>query len=244
MGLIDNFLPVSIETLNEKNLLTNRQDRKFIFSAELFNKVIEHCVLHYNILEITGVRSFRYSTTYYDTEDMHMYHQHQRGKKNRCKIRKRTYLENGNSFIEIKIKNNKDRTLKYRVPGNRPEDAFSLISSHTPYSVDALMETLSVNYRRITLLHKEKDEKITLDTELIFQNEKHQIAFDQLVFAEVKTTDAHSIEFCQIMKSMGIRSGSLSKYCLGVMSFYPTIKQNNFKLSLKKLLKPEYNGLA
>jgi hypothetical protein len=146
--------------------------------------------------------------------------------------------------MEIKIKNNKDRTLKFRAPGCKPEDVSSLIYEHTPYSTAELQEVLQITYNRITLLHKERNEKLTLDSSLVFRKDEHDISFNHHIFAEVKTTDAHHIEFCQIMKLMGIRSGSLSKYCLGVMSFYPGIKQNNFKLSLKNILKNDINAIT
>jgi len=237
LNLLESFNPVSIDTLNQKNLLTNRQDRKFVFAGERLTLLLERCLKDYDVLEIDGIRNFKYKTVYYDTHDLNMYLEHQRGKQNRCKIRKREYVNSGISFMEIKMKTNKDRTIKHRVMGTALEDAKALIEANTRYALNELLPVFELQYNRITLLHKSKYEKVTIDTELIYAKGNDRIIFDKMIFAEVKTNDAHDINFCSIMKSMGIRNGSLSKYCLGVMSFYPQIKQNNFKLSLKKLLK-------
>lgn len=237
MNLLDQFNPVSIDTLNQKNLLSNRQDRKFVFSADVLSSVLKACTFEYDILEISGIRNFKYVTTYYDTHDLDMYLEHQRGKQNRCKIRTRLYVDSMLGYVEIKVKNNKDRTVKHRTTGEKPEDAKALIESNTRYTTNELEQVFDLQYSRITLLHKSKLEKVTIDTELVYTNGTHRISFEKIIFAEVKTNDAHDISFCRIMKYLGIRGGSLSKYCLGVMSFYPEIKQNNFKLSLKKLLK-------
>jgi len=242
LNLLDQFNPVSIDTLNQKNLLSNRQDRKFVFSADVLSSVLKACMFEYDILEIAGIRNFKYVTTYYDTHDLDMYLEHQRGKQNRCKIRTRFYVDSKLGYVEIKVKNNKDRTVKHRTTGHKPEDAKALIEINTQYTTDELEQVFELHYSRITLLHKSKLEKVTIDTELAYTNGSHRISFEKIIFAEVKTNDAHDISFCRIMKYMGIRGGSLSKYCLGVMSFYPKIKQNNFKLSLNKLLKTAANA--
>jgi hypothetical protein len=171
-----------------------------------------------------------------------MYHEHQRGKQNRCKIRTRVYVDSQLGFVEVKVKNNKDRTIKHRVMGMELAAGKSLIETNTRYSIDELEKVFELQYKRITLLHKNKLEKVTIDSELTYAKGSHRFDIEQLIFAEVKTNDAHDISFCRIMKYMGIRGGSLSKYCLGVMSFSPEIKQNNFKLSLKKLLKTAANA--
>lgn len=238
------FEPVSIDQLNQKNLLSNRQDRKFVFAATLLEQVLLDCLHEYYILDITGIRHFNYKTEYYDTHELSMYHQHQRGKKNRCKIRSRIYKDTNVSFVEIKVKNNKDRTVKHRISGRYPADAEKTIRALTEYSANELENVLTVQYKRITLVHQQNNEKVTIDTDLIFSAGENNIPFEQLIFAEVKTNNAHDIRFCNIMKKVGVRSGSLSKYCLGIMSFHPNIKQNNFKLSLKKLLKTATNANA
>ena len=55
------------------------------------------------------------TTLYFDTPDRQMYAEHQRGRKNRQKIRVRRYESSGVSFLEVKRKNNKGRTDKKRM---------------------------------------------------------------------------------------------------------------------------------
>ncbi len=63
--------------------------------------------------------------------------------------------------------------------------------------------------------------------------------YDNLVILEVKQERAKGSPIIEALKKYSIREGSLSKYCLGIMSIVPGIKQNNFKqntLTINKLL--------
>ncbi len=236
-NLLNNFCSFTVDTLSQKSLFTNRQDRKFVFSSELLNQVLEICSQEYRILEIDGIRNFKYKTTYYDTVSLDMYHDHHRGKKNRCKIRERQYLDSQIGFYEIKIKNNKGLTVKYRIKNNQSTAFNDLISLHTRFSFKELKQIFHLDYYRITLLHKVKNEKVTIDNSLNYSMQDRIVPFNNFVFAEVKTNNGHDISFCEKMKNMGIVRGSLSKYCLGILCYYPGIKQNNFKQSYKKFQK-------
>jgi hypothetical protein len=235
LKILAQFSPVCIDVLNRKNLFTDRQDRKYIFQADKLEHVFEACLPDYNILEISGIRSFEYATTYFDTPTFDMYYQHQRGKLSRSKIRIRSYLDTNQRFIELKVKNNKGRTEKIRVKGASLHSASAEIAKSTRYAVDELHDIFQLSYQRITLIHKYKQEKVTFDQMLTYVSGENTHEIENVVFAEVKTNDGHDIHFCNIMKNHGIRSGSMSKYCLGVLMFFPEVKQNNFKLSLKKL---------
>jgi hypothetical protein len=61
-----------------------------------------------------------------------------------------------------------------------------------------------------------------------------------LIIAEVKSTNLHFNTFQGIAKKLGIREGSLSKYCLGTLAVYPGIKQNQFKQTYKHILSIEH----
>jgi hypothetical protein len=227
------YKTIGLDALNNNLLLTNREDRKYIFPIKLLETVLLRCQENYAVLEIADNRMFDYRNTYFDTKDLSTYHQHHNGKKNRCKLRHRTYIQTNDSYFEIKTSNNKDKTTKERCKAQSINDASSLIAQHSPFKPIELSESLCIEYKRITLLHKIHTEKITLDIQMCCSRNENKISFDKLIFAEVKTMTGHDIEFCSIMKEMGIRTGSLSKYCIGIANLCKEVKQNNFKVSLK-----------
>lgn len=150
---------------------------------------------------------------------------------------KREYLNTGDTFFEVKVSNNKDKTIKHRIQTAVYEEAKATIQQFSLYEPSLLHPVLTISYQRITLMHKEQLEKITLDVALKCAADGKQISFEQIVFAEVKTINSHQIEFCNIMKNMGIRGGSLSKYCLGIISLFTDVKHNNFKVPLINIKK-------
>jgi hypothetical protein len=218
-----------------------REDKKFVLATHQINNVLVDCLKEYQILKIENDLFFDYKTSYYDTKDLELYQNHHNGKGNRNKIRKRLYVNSGLTFIEIKNKTNKGKTIKHRIESNTIYEAEEFISSHSGLSVSNLTKTLSLEYSRITLLHKTKLEKITLDYNLIFSNEKTTVKYTNIIMAEVKTEKPTAIDFCLIMKKYTIREGSLSKYCLGLVSLNNGIKHNNFKYSYNKIIKINNN---
>lgn len=103
-----------------------------------------------------------------------------------------------------------------------------------------------VRYTRITLLHKQKNEKVTLDFGITWGDPRAEadnsaiVPFENVIIAEVKSTNLHFNTFQGIAKKHGIREGSLSKYCLGCLTIYPTIKHNRFKQTYQHILKLEH----
>lgn len=95
---LQNFQAITLEKMNDVKLL-DRVDRKFICSVEKFESVFEKLTEFYYILEINGIRNFQYSTVYFDTDNFLFYTQHHNGKRNRNKIRQRSYVETGVHFL-------------------------------------------------------------------------------------------------------------------------------------------------
>ena len=108
------FQRVSLANLDKVKLM-NRTDLKFCLHIEKLPAVLEAIKSDYLLLEINGETIFNYDNTYFDTPDNQMFICHQNGKSNRFKIRMRKYVESNLNFLEIKLKNNKGRTIKERV---------------------------------------------------------------------------------------------------------------------------------
>ena len=180
-----NFDTIGLSEMDKVSLM-NRKDTKYWFHKNILAELFEAIKDNYYVLEIDGERQMPYKTEYFDTPLNQMYVAHHNGKLNRCKVRKRSYLLNGISFLEIKFKNNKNRTIKKRmsVPVNQnefspQEDAF--IQKYTPYSSDMLHTSLTNKFKRITLVNKNFNERCTIDTGLFFENTTTQKKLSDLV---------------------------------------------------------------
>ncbi|NJN28808.1 MAG: VTC domain-containing protein [Cyclobacteriaceae bacterium] len=107
----------------------NRTDYKFWFPTNLVPSILSCIKDDYYILTINNQAILPYETTYYDTLKNDMYVAHHNGKLNRYKIRRRSYMVNDVSFLEVKFKNNKGRTIKNRI---RTKTIIIIFKKETP----------------------------------------------------------------------------------------------------------------
>ncbi len=188
--LLNDFQAVSLKELDKVKLL-DRQDTKFVFNQIQLPLILEKIKPFYRILEINNDRVFTYDTTYFDTDDFLFYNQHHNENRKRFKVRFRKYSSNNKSFFEIKIKNNKNRTLKKRLLvdemneylGEQERDLVSRIIGLPP---DQLTSKLKLEFSRITLTDNSFNERLTIDTNLSAKNGITSKIFDQLVISEIK----------------------------------------------------------
>ncbi|MEI6696665.1 MAG: polyphosphate polymerase domain-containing protein [Bacteroidota bacterium] len=246
-ALLSGFDQISLAEMDNVQLMS-RTDTKFVFNLEFFPEILQKLRTHYRVLNVDGNNISNYNTLYYDTDDFKFYMHHHCGKGNRSKVRKRTYVESQLQFFEVKNKNNKEITIKkrIRIMDNSPQlDEASLAFYHENAMVnDAdLKPKLWVNYARITLVNKHQAERLTLDLMLQFKNENTTKHLNNIVIAELKQEKRCKSVFNEVIKQYSIRELSISKYCLGVISLYQNVKQNNFKpklLTLKKIIHELY----
>ena len=238
------FEKITLDEMDSVKLM-DRMDVKYLIPVHLLPKILADARAHYKLLEINHERLCLYETLYYDTEDLELYHSHQSGRLNRYKVRFRNYVGSNLSFFEIKHKNNRGRTLKTRIrqPNDFEEilnaEKSSFLENSTPLEAKKLKGNLKVNYERMTLVNKLSKERLTMDLNLTFIKDKNEVTYNQVVVAEVKQEKLGASPIIDIFKKYELRPGSISKYCLGVMSTEAEVKHNRFKskfLKLKKLI--------
>jgi len=241
------FTPISLEEMDAVKLM-NRTDSKYVFEPSKLPVILDALCKEYKILEIEGSRISRYESLYFDTVNLELYHKHQTGKSNRHKIRSRNYVVSKINFLEVKLKNNKKRTLKKRIKidsivNNLSQEKVQsdFISHSAGYNANLLKPQFWVNYNRITFVSLERKERCTIDVGLEFVKSDIHKDFNFLIVLELKQEKASISPISLLMKEMGIRSGGLSKYCLGVISLNPLIKHNNFKTKLMSIDKLRTN---
>ena len=240
--LLNDFQGVSLKELDKVKLL-DRQDTKFVFNQIQLPLILEKIKPFYRILEINNDRIFTYDTTYFDTDDFLFYNQHHNENRKRFKVRFRKYSSNNKSFFEIKIKNNKNRTLKKRLLVNEMnkclgEQERDLVSRIIGLPPDQLTSKLELKFSRITLTDNNFNERLTIDTNLSAKNGISSKIFDQLVISEIKQKkyDTKS-DFIQILRDLKIQEMRFSKYCMGILHVNKEIKYNRFKPKLLQINK-------
>jgi len=235
-ALISDFFPITLDEMDDVKLMS-RTDTKFAFQANKLPLLLKKLIPFYRVLTIDGKLIHEYKSLYYDTDDRKFYIDHHNQRVNRNKIRFREYVGSGLTFLEVKLKNNKNRTIKKRMK----VDAITreLSEEHKKYIKKIIGKNLEVNakqwinFSRITLVHKTKKERLTIDINLTFENEKISGDFKQIVIAEVKQEKmSRSSDFMKIAKEISILPIRLSKYCMTTLQLNPNVKQNRFKEKL------------
>ncbi|MGB0368162.1 MAG: polyphosphate polymerase domain-containing protein [Flavobacteriales bacterium] len=245
---IAGFKPISLKEMDAVALM-NRTDTKYLASKQEVLAVLDFLSDKYRVLQIADKRLFEYRTIYFDTSDKNLLYQHLRGKLNRVKVRAREYVGTTSRFFEVKHKSNKGNTIKSRIPksdnlrvieGKEAE----FLSSVSELDAESLQPVVEINFKRITLVSLEYNERITFDFQLTFSGKKEPKTVEDLVIVEMKR-DASSAARTPIMKALkrqGIYPSSMSKYCLGMILMDETQRYNKYKPKLLKLNKLSTHG--
>ena len=238
--ICEEFSRVLFSELPSELLLSNRKDLKYIIDNDSFSLIFEKLKDGYDILNDEGESLFAYTTQYYDTADFQFYSDHQRGKLPRQKIRTRTY-QDGNSFLEIKKKDNKGFTHKIRTKIDISTfviDSYdSFICDAIGFEVPSLSKKVTINYKRVSLYDKNRNEKITFD--FFYNVDYHGRTYErnQMVLVESKGINHHHSIFNLLMHEMRIGPVSFSKYCFGLINLESCLKINNFMPLLRAVKK-------
>jgi hypothetical protein len=248
--ILEKFNSFNLKELESMNLL-NRFDTKFILKSQELNSILERLKEDYQILEINGIRNFRYYNIYFDTKDFMLYTQHHNGKTHRSKVRYRHYLDADKCFFEIKTKTSTSYTVKNRIREAKIDkkienSAAELLIDTLSIQPDQLFPKLVDTYNRITLICKKQEEKITIDTNIFFQNTINSKEIPNIAFIEIKQKryNYNSPAFLALREMNIKHQNKVSKYCLGMVLTNTVNKYNFFKPTVLKLNKSmrEENG--
>lgn len=158
--------------------LMNRVDTKYLVDERRCMELLELAADQYYVQIIDDCRACRYATLYYDTPQWDMYHLHHNRRLTRQKIRTRTYVETGVTYLEIKNKSNKGRTHKRRMALDRSlfaaaatdTAAADFLRREARYALETLSPSLATRFVRVTLVNHAMTERLTIDFDLHFDN--------------------------------------------------------------------------
>jgi VTC domain len=244
--VLDSFIPIDLEEMDNVRLM-DRIDTKFVLSVRRIPDLLIRMDGGYKALEINKSRSFSYLTTYLDTSDYLFFNQHVTGKLERNKVRYRKYETTGTTYLEVKKRTNKNRTIKWRIENNltcdnRCDDkAFEFINEYVPQKSLMLRPVLMNSFKRITLVRSDINERITIDYDLSFSDtdgKETRLPFISIVELKRQGFSDRS-PVINILKEYSIHPTSFSKYCIGTAMLNDLPRKNILKAKLLLINKIE-----
>ena len=233
---LSQFNSISLQEMNSVSLM-NRMDVKFLFKKSQLPILLSKLTSHYNLLKIENKIIQDYKSLYFDTHNRFFYMAHHNRRVNRNKVRFREYVGSDLIFLEIKLKNNKGKTVKTRM---RVDKIYkNLLPEHNVFIKNTINKDLRliaqhwINFKRITLVDKLKTERITIDLDLNYSNDSQSGSLDNIIIAEVKKDrSSQSSKFTYIAKKYHITPTRMSKYCISTINLNKDVKFNRFKSKL------------
>jgi hypothetical protein len=232
--ILPNFRTVALDEM-QAYTLQDRVDTKYLIRLVDLPALLGRLVPTSRVLEVEDQRINTYRTLYFDTPELSFYHDHHNGKRPRLKVRMRTYLSNGQTFLEIKRKENLLRTSKQRMaitevsPAMTPR-MFDFLREHGVNSGQRLKAMLWNRFQRITLISNATCERMTIDLGIAFHDHTSMLQLPHLAVVELKQINfSRDSIIMQSMKEKGYQPVAFSKYCNGIATLNPTVKRNRFK---------------
>ena len=158
-------------------------------------------------------------------------------------MRYRKYVNSNIAFLEVKHKKN-GRTEKSRIPAD--DIPYTMAPEQEKFvrkqglEGAELVPSLLNGFKRITLVNKTMNERLTLDIDLTFKWKDEEKKISNVIIAELKQERViRNSPFYALMKKNLIRPLRVSKYCIGIVTMYGTdnVKYNRFKKKLLKIKK-------
>ncbi|MGB5951484.1 MAG: polyphosphate polymerase domain-containing protein [Ornithinimicrobium sp.] len=234
---------ITLQEVNDNAALQLRVDRKYLVSPQRWSTVLASLEPAPSVLEIDDLRSFRYSSTYYDTPVLDSYRDAARSRPHRYKVRTRHYLDTGSRAVEIKMRSSAGRTAKSRQWLDRPEAGGLLSAAAVTFLREferigdqayELTEVLTTTYERVTFLMDEA--RVTVDRDVSATDTGGQrMDYGDLLFVETKSAGgAGAVD--RAFWAGGVRPARISKYCTSLAALRPELPSNRWSRSLRRYL--------
>lgn len=228
--------------------LMNRIDSKYLTDEATLAAVLDDAAeAGYMALEADGSKISPYDSVYFDTENLKMFFDHHNSRLNRQKVRTRSYVNSGLTFLEIKRKNNKGRTRKKRtvIPASEISDfscdeaACNYLAKHSAFTAGILSPAIETIFKRITLVNPARTERLTIDTCLSFKSFRSglETSLMDAVIIELKQDGRAGSPMKRILLDHRVKPVRVSKYCIATTLTMPGIKSGRFKPKVRMIEK-------
>jgi VTC domain len=244
-SVVDALIPISLDELVEHAELLTRVDRKYVVPVAETGALVAAVADSGQVLEIDGRREFGYRSTYFDTPTRDSYLISGRSRRRRWKVRTRTYLDSGSSWLEVKTRTARDQTLKQRIAHPDGQDIDGLTADGCVFVAaeigsdvaGALRPVLATSYRRTTLYLPASRSRVTVDVDLGWTSLPHMADLERpsLAIVETKTGSTPSA-MDRLLWSRGHRPARISKYGVGMAALHPDLPHLKWHRAMHKHL--------
>lgn len=225
--ILKHFNNISLEELNEKAKLLDRSEVKYVIHQEQLTELFHELMQDFDLLAIDGKTLFTYESVYFDTPERDFYNTHNAGIKDRIKIRTRRYVDSDLHFFEFKHRYH-DVVRKYRYTidahqhGKIDDIAKSFVKDthqaiYGTWLMQELVPNMITRYKRVTLVHKTSEERLTIDLDLSFGmpgDKKKDYHMPPIAIIEAKTKDKQTPTHDVFNRHNIMEKSACSKYCL------------------------------
>jgi hypothetical protein len=239
---------IELDELVARAALQTRVDRKYVLPVAEAWEVLALVEPGTRVLDIDGVRSFGYTSTYFDTPDLASYLSTARRRRRRFKVRTRTYLDSAQCWLEVKTRGARGSTVKDRLPYQL--DHQSTLAPGLDFVADVLdrksirlgaepvfVPTLVTRYRRSTLFLPSTASRVTVDTDLVWQGAGPPLHLPELAVVETKTgSTASGVD--RLLWARGHRPVRISKYATGLAALRPELPATPWRRTLRQHFAP------
>jgi len=237
---LDIFKPVELSEMESIRLM-NRMDTKYLTDVFTLKNILGKAAdCGYLSFVVSGRRIHEYRSLYYDTPSLLMYLDHHNRRLVRQKLRTRCYETSGQTFLELKSKDNHGRTKKkrleitpnqYMMTELRDEKISEWLDGKMTYPKTDMSPSLETLFSRITLVNPEKTERSTIDFDLRFNNVRLGTSANMgdLVIIEVKQDGNLPSILRDILLDLRVKPIRISKYCIGIALTDDNAKSCRFK---------------
>lgn len=234
---VDHREPISLPEVMDRAALQTRVDKKFLLTPNQFAAFADELGRAFHVLQIDGLRIFRYRSTYFDTPTFEQYRAHRQGRRRRHKIRSRIYVDSELCMFEVKTKGRRNTTVKHRreqpmadaqvLTDESRSFAAQVLATEYNEELPELEPVLHNSYERATLVDPVDGERVTCDVQLRYADATGTVQGPDIVVVETKSANGRGVAD-RTLARLGIRAVSMSKYCLGVATLNPQLPANKW----------------
>lgn len=245
-----------LDELTGRAALQTRVDRKYLVTPAVLTVLIGEMAARspgaIAALDIDGLRTFGYSSVYFDTADLLCYRQHVQGRRRRYKVRTRTYRDSGNCMLEVKVAGARSQTVKERMAypasaaGTITADGWSFVADRLAEfgGMPLIRPMLCTDYHRATLVDRGAGSRLTVDVGVSFADLGRTVAAPHgTVLVETKSANG-SGPADALLRSLGARPVSVSKYCIGIALLHRQLPANPWHRVLRRHFGAQAGGSA
>jgi hypothetical protein len=245
MTALDRFGAVSLDDIVARAELLTRVDRKYLVPVADAAAILNRIDPRSRVLEIDGRREFAYDSVYFDTPDHLSYRLTAQRRRRRFKLRTRSYVDTGGTFLELKTKSGRGSTVKDRLACDEADHARITAEGgahvsrllgdqgHSPGLVGELRPSIVSRYRRATLLLP-GGSRATLDTGLQWACPRSGAALDLPDYAIIESKSAGgATQLDRELWRMGHRPSGISQFGTGTAAMHPELPDNKWARVLR-----------